>query len=118
MSDNYVGLLDARFTAEGYQFVNAGTDGNLAWNVMQRLDEVIACQPDVVMLLIGTNDVIGTIDQRWEAMYRRRQKIPRTPTLDWCQECVDAILTRLQSDTSARIALLDLPMWARISEAT
>jgi len=85
---------------------------------MQRLDEVIACQPDVVMLLIGTNDVIGTIDQRWEAMYRRRQKIPRTPTLDWCQECVDAILTRLQSDTSARIALLDLPMWARISEAT
>jgi len=110
MSANYVALLEARFGAQGYQFVNAGINGNLAWSVLRRLDQVIACRPDMVTLLVGANDVIGAVDQRWEATYRRQQRIPRSPTLDWYVECVEAILTRLQSDTRARIALLDLPM--------
>lgn len=33
-----------------------------------------------------------------------------TPTLDWYTECVDGILTRLESQASARIAVLDIPM--------
>jgi acyl-CoA thioesterase I len=32
------------------------------------------------------------------------------PTLGWYTECVDEILSRLQSQTSARIAVLDIPM--------
>lgn len=109
-SANWVDLLQQHLAPEGYQFVNAGIDGGLAWNVLQRIDDVIRCQPDIVTLQAGTNDVNGTYGAWQERTYRRQQHIPQTPTLEWYTECVDGILTRLQSQTSARIAVLDIPM--------
>ncbi|GAA1416144.1 hypothetical protein GCM10009662_65790 [Catellatospora coxensis] len=108
-SADYVSLLHDRLGPAGYRFVNAGVDGNLAWNVRRRLDEVIACRPDAVTLLVGTNDVNATYDARWARHYRRQQRLPRTPDLEWYRENVDAILDRLQNGTSARLAVLDLP---------
>lgn len=110
MGASYVASLASRPTLRGHQLVNAGTDAHLAWNVLQRLDEVIACEPDGVILLVGSNDIIGAAVPGWEERYRRQQRIPRTPTLDWYVECVDAILTRLQTETTARVAVLDIPM--------
>jgi acyl-CoA thioesterase I len=108
-SGDHVAELQRRSGPGGTRFVNAGVDGDLAWNVLQRLDRVVACRPDVVTLLVGTNDVLATLDARREAFYRRRKHIPRTPTLDWYRECVDAVLGRLRSETTARLAVLDLP---------
>ena len=109
-SANYVDLLKKRWTPGGYAFVNGGVNGNLAWNVLQRLDEVIACQPDVVTLLVGTNDVNATYDDSWRANYRKVQSLPRDPDLAWYGENVAAILDRLTTETSARVFVLDLPM--------
>jgi lysophospholipase L1-like esterase len=109
-SANWVDILQRRFTPAGYQFVNAGIDGGLAWNVLQRIGDVVRCQPDTVTLQAGTNDVNATYSAFWEKTYRRQQRIPQTPTLGWYTECADEILTRLQSETSARIAVLDIPM--------
>jgi lysophospholipase L1-like esterase len=109
-SASWVEILQRRFAPGGYQFVNAGIDGALAWNVLQRIDAVIRCQPDIVTLQVGTNDVNATYNAFWARTYRRQQRIPQAPTLDWYTGCVDAILARLQSQTSARIALLDIPM--------
>jgi acyl-CoA thioesterase I len=109
-SANWVDPLQHRLAPEGYQFVNAGIDGDLAWNVLQRTGDLIRCQPDIVTLQAGTNDINATYGT-WQAKtYRRQQRIPQTPTLDWYAECADEILTRLQSQTSARIAVLDIPM--------
>ena len=88
---------------------NAGINGNLAWNVLQRLDDVVACRPDAVILLVGTNDVLGTLGPGWESMYRRQQHIPATPTLAWYRESLRATLGRLSAETGARVAVLDLP---------
>jgi lysophospholipase L1-like esterase len=106
---NYVKDLMRRLGPTGFQFVNAGVNGNLAWNVLSRLDEVIACRPDAVTLLIGTNDINATFSPRTEAGYRRRQHIGQTPTLGWYRECLDAILERLRLETDAQVAVLDLP---------
>jgi lysophospholipase L1-like esterase len=108
-SADYVAELERRLGPAGFEFVNAGVNGNLAWNVLQRLDDVIARRPDMVTLLVGTNDVNATLFPRWEKAYRRQQHIPQTPTLDWYRECIDAILGRLRSETAARLAVLDLP---------
>lgn len=109
-SANWVDVLQRRFAADGYEFVNAGVDGDPAWNVLQRIEDVVRCQPDAVTLQAGSNDVAASSDTWQEKMYRRRQHLPRTPTLGWYTECVEEILTRLQSQTSARIAVLDIPM--------
>ena len=64
VSFDYVELLNARPSLSGYRFVNHGVDGDLAWNGLQRLDKVIAGQPDAVSILIGTNDVNATMSER------------------------------------------------------
>jgi acyl-CoA thioesterase I len=109
-SANYVELLERRFAPDGYAFVNAGINGNLAYNVLQRLDAIIACRPDAVTLLIGTNDINATFNEDWAAIYRREQRLPEAPTLDWSQRNLVQVIDRLQAETTARIAVLSLPM--------
>ena len=109
VSANYVGILSGSSSSDSVEFVNAGINGDLAWNVLQRLDAVIACRPDAVTLLVGTNDVLATVSPSWESSYRRQQHIPVTPTLAWYRENVRAIIDRLQAETDARLAILDLP---------
>ena len=109
-SANWVDILQRRFAADGYQFVNAGIDGDPAWNVLQRLGEVVRCQPDAITLQVGSNDVAATAGTWQEKLYQRQQHLPQALSLGWYTECVEEILTRLQSQTSARIAVLDIPM--------
>jgi lysophospholipase L1-like esterase len=110
ISGNWVDRLQAARADVGV--VNAGVGGDLAWNVLQRLDPVIAARPDVVILLIGTNDVGFGNGPQEEAMYRRRQKLPPSarPGLGWFAECLTLILDRLRAETSARIAVLEIPI--------
>ena len=109
-SANWVDILQRRFAADGYQFVNAGMDGDPAWNVLQRVDDIVRCQPDAITLQVGSNDVAAASGTWQERIYGRRQHLPQAPTLGWYTECVEEILGRLQSQTSARIAVLDIPM--------
>ena len=109
MSADYVDLLRGRQGGDGYEFVNAGMNGNLAWNVLQRLDDVVACRPDAVTLLVGTNDVLATLGPPWESTYRRQQHILVTPNLSWYVENVREIIHRLRAETGAGLAILDLP---------
>ncbi len=109
VSASYVAPLRARLGHDGVVVVNAGINGNLAWNVLARLDEVIACRPDAVTLLIGSNDVLGTLAPEWETMYRQQQRIPVTPAPDWFRSTLAEILRRLAAETGARIAVLALP---------
>jgi acyl-CoA thioesterase I len=90
--------------------VNAGINGQLAYNLLQRLDEVVACQPDVVTVLIGTNDVNATFSQEWEDSYRKERQLPEKPTLAWYRLNVERIIDRLRAETDAQIVILDLPM--------
>jgi len=110
ISANYVDRLDRRLRPAGYQLVNAGVNGDLAFNVLARLDEVVACQPDVVTLLVGTNDINARFDATWEQRYRKDQGLPVAPTLDFYVANVNAIVTHLQAETTARIVLVEIPL--------
>jgi lysophospholipase L1-like esterase len=109
VSANYVTKLDDRLRGRGYAFVNAGVTSDLAWNLGQRLDEIVACQPDVVTILIGTNDAAAQIDASWRRGYVKAQHLPQDPSLPWFAEELEAIVRRLRADTTARIALLTIP---------
>jgi lysophospholipase L1-like esterase len=109
ISSNYVDALASRFGAGGFEFVNAGINGDLAYNVTQRLDEIIECKPDIVTVLIGTNDVNALTNQSNLRRYRKEQHLPRTPDQEWYRENLTEIVRRLQTDTDAKIALLSIP---------
>jgi len=94
LSADYVALLRARFGSRGYVFVNAGLNGHTAGDLLQRLDPIVACRPDAISILIGTNDVRLGFDDEAASAFRTN---------------LDRILTRLSRDTDAKLAIASIP---------
>jgi acyl-CoA thioesterase I len=109
-SADWVEMLRERVGERGVHAVNAGVAGDLAWNVLQRIDTVIQCDPDIVTLMVGTNDVALAPVSSMSRFTLRMKGIRQTPTLEWFTENVSAILRRLRSETHARIAIIEIPM--------
>ncbi len=109
VSVNYIDLLSPRLDTEAFDFINAGVNSQLAYNVVQRLDAVIACNPDFVFVLIGTNDLNAVALPGNADAYVHGQNLPQTPSPEWYRENLTVIATRLREETSAEVALLSLP---------
>lgn len=105
-SVDFVQLLRERFPAR--TFVNAGVNGNVAWELFQRIDQIIACRPAQVVILIGTNDVQATLSAGALRQTRESKSLPEEPSLDWYAACMTEIVTRLQS-ADVCVALCSLP---------
>src|SRR5512146_3284028 len=61
ISASFIDQLEQRLAGQGLRFINSGVNGDLAYNVLRRLDDVIEIKPDVVILMIGTNDIVATL---------------------------------------------------------
>lgn len=109
VSVNYIDLLAQQLDNEAFELINAGVNSQLAYNVLQRLDEVIACDPDFVFVLIGTNDLNAVALAENAEAYARGQNLPQSPSPKWYRENLTAIATRLKEQTFAEVALLSLP---------
>lgn len=92
--------------------VNAGINGDTAWNMLQRLPQVLACQPDAVTILAGTNDINAAQSTRMEQAYRRSKQIPASVelTLNGYLEAMETMLVRLREAGVARVAVFTIPM--------
>lgn len=89
---SWVDALRRRPEFRGHTFVNAGVNGDTSAGLLDRVEsDILACRPDVVTLLIGTNDV--------------RDGVPP----DRYRENLAAVVDRIASRTSARILLMSLP---------
>jgi len=108
VSHNYVDELDERFP-DDYLFVNAGINSELAYNVLQRIETVIALKPDYITVLIGTNDALGTLGEQSAQRYIEKWNLPQAPDRKWFRQNLVRIVTRLKQETRAQIALLSLP---------
>ncbi len=105
-----VDLLRRRLPEPDYAFVNAGVNGDLAWNALQRLPSVIACDPDAVVVLVGTNDVLASLSERVTTTAIKGKRLPTVPTKEWYGECLSRIVADLQQSTHARVGLCSLPV--------
>jgi acyl-CoA thioesterase-1 len=56
LSGDYVAVLQQRFSE--LIFLNAGQNGATSWDLVKRVDDVAACNPVAITLLIGCNDVL------------------------------------------------------------
>jgi lysophospholipase L1-like esterase len=102
VSANYVTMLEDRTDTDSFRFTNASVNGDLAYNALQRLDSVIELQPDVVTVLLGTNDANASLSEKNIRMMTRMKKLPTRPTIDCYRENLTAIVNRLTTQTSAR----------------
>ncbi len=104
LGSDWTGLLASR----GLTVVNGGINGELAWNVTQRVDRALACRPDVVTVLIGANDAMASHDEASGRRYLKLVNLPRLPDLEWFEENLRVLVHQLREGSEARIALMTL----------
>jgi acyl-CoA thioesterase-1 len=109
VSHNFVNELSTRFADQGFSFVNAGINGQLAYNLMQRVDDVVDIDPDYITILIGTNDILATLSQEQTDQYIETQGLPQAPDRDWYEANLTQLVEDLKGRTKAKIALISLP---------
>jgi lysophospholipase L1-like esterase len=91
------------------EFVNAGVNSELAYNLAERLADIVACGPDYVTILIGTNDVNATLGFKNAFGYLAMNRLPEPPSAEFYRQNLTGIVRRLKAETRARIALVSLP---------
>jgi lysophospholipase L1-like esterase len=106
--------LERRPENAAIRFFRFAAGGDLAYNGVQRLPQVIGCHPDFVVILLGGNDVMASMREKsayYRIVLKLTKRLPREPSSEWFRENVETIIFRLKSETSARIALCSLPPW-------
>lgn len=58
-----------------HEIINAGVGGNTVVNLMRRVDEVIALEPDVIFVMVGGNDTVSYLYPQVRGYYRKSQKL-------------------------------------------
>jgi lysophospholipase L1-like esterase len=104
----WIAELESRPQNSRFRFVNLGVGGDLSFNAVRRLDQVIGTQPDRVIILIGTNDILASVFptfRRFIQVWKRPSEEPSTARF---KENLALITHRLQHETNASIALSSL----------
>ncbi|MGH8878818.1 MAG: SGNH/GDSL hydrolase family protein, partial [Stackebrandtia sp.] len=81
-SADFVSVLRQRMGGDGYQFVNAGINGDTSADLLERADEIAAVKPDAVAVLVGSNNVrsIDTLEPALGDYRRDLGELARTLT--------------------------------------
>lgn len=109
VSYNYVELLSSQIKDKGYDVINAGLNNELAYNALRRIDDIVACKPSHVTVLIGTNDVRARLSEKQAQWAQKKMKLPRRPDEAFFTSSLMTLCSDLKSRTQAKIGLLSLP---------
>ena len=59
---------------ENFEFINAGINGETTNDVLNRINEILACDPNIATLLIGNNNLMGSF-KRNERNYKKSKQV-------------------------------------------
>lgn len=95
-----------------YQVFNAGTNSDLTYTLLRRIDDVISCKPNYITILIGTNDVNATMGKVMEKRYQDLGRISKetSPNFEDFKKNYVEIIHQLKQKTQAKIAIMSLPI--------
>jgi lysophospholipase L1-like esterase len=104
----WIAELESRPQNSRFRFVNLGVGGDLSFNIVRRLDRVIEIQPDRVIIIIGTNDIVASVFPNFRRFVRLWKRLPDEPSQERFEDNLELITQRLRQETNARIALSSL----------
>ena len=101
-------VADLRARHPEWHVVNAGINGQVTWQMLQRVDELLALEPAAVLLLTGCNDCMASLDRADGEAYRDGNDLPQVPDLPWFERCLGELLERLEGVPTAVLTLAPL----------
>ena len=88
-------------------FLNEGINANTTWQVLQRLEPIFICKPDLVILMIGTNDALGSFDIDSGLRYKKNNNLPEVPSFKKYKEQLLELIEKI--GIQSKIAICTLP---------
>jgi lysophospholipase L1-like esterase len=76
-------------------FLNEGINGDVVWQVHQRLEPILKSNPDVIILMIGSNDAMASFNSKSGARYKRNNNLPNIPSFESYQKLLSELLDQL-----------------------
>jgi len=89
---------------------NAGVNGDLAFNLAERLPSIVACAPDDVVVLIGTNDICGEQTESVGQRQVREKVLPDRASFAFFERELRRFLRGLTEQTKARVIVVTPPL--------
>lgn len=87
----------ARLGRDDVQVLNAGVNGDLAWNVARRAPAAVAWKPDVMFIMAGSNDVLASLTESRARRYRRWKKLPQAPDARFARDSLNALFDAVRT---------------------
>lgn len=109
ISVNFIKMI-AKKLGKKYDYINAGMNAELAYNVLLRLESIIACKPDFITILIGTNDASAELKDIKDKKSIEMLNLPRKPDNNWYIKNLEKIISELKEKTDAKIAICSIPI--------
>ena len=88
-------------------FLNEGINGDVVWQVHQRIEPILKCKPDIAIIMIGSNDAMASFNKNSGKRYKRNNNLPEVPTFENYQKLLLELIDHLS--TIPKIALCTLP---------
>ncbi len=88
-------------------FLNEGINGDVVWQVHERLKPILKCRADLAILMIGSNDAMGSFDESSGKGYKKNNKLPEIPTFNAYKKLLPELIDRLSE--IPKIAICTLP---------
>jgi hypothetical protein len=93
------------------RFVRFAEGGDLAFNGLQRVPDIVSQHPDYVVILLGGNDLMAMASAKHARFARITKHLPEPPSPQWYRENMCSIVRQLKAGTDARIGLCSLTRW-------
>ncbi len=112
VSVNYSKMIENEMSKYGYQTINAGINADLAITALRKIEQVIACKPKVVTVLLGTNDVMGSLseDRRQGYISIDRVGVQDSISIESYQKNLQEFVDKLVRAGVEKIFLVSLPL--------
>ena len=88
-------------------FLNEGINGDVVWQVHQRIEPILKCKPDIAIIMIGSNDAMASFNNNSGERYKRNNSLLEVPTFENYQKLLSELIDHLS--TIPKIVLCTLP---------
>ena len=109
ISADFVEMTAEQASAGSWNYVNAGVNADLSYNLLSRFEEIVRCDPDRIIILIGTNDVNGSSTPEAAERAIKNQDLPQEPSKEWFRQNLATFMSLMRDQTGAKIAVFTIP---------
>jgi lysophospholipase L1-like esterase len=110
ISVSFVHVLKKALGNKKYEYINQAVAGYESYNVLGKIEKASNVKPNYVIILVGTNDVLSSLDPKLEKLTRKLKHIPHPASLSHFSNNITNIIKKLKEKITYKIALSSLPV--------